>query len=127
MGGRLIFRSLHGCSPIRLYCHWSGKLANTLGDLDKYLFTFFGYESLHTIPVSHWTYFTQIISNYNSKILYHFENSVSVALKSDIFTFYKCEINKDIWLQLEKIEKKSQDGAGIQKSFETFFRPNLLG
>ena len=49
MGGRLIFRGLHGCSPIRLYCHWSGKLANTLGDLDKYLFSFFGYESFHTI------------------------------------------------------------------------------
>ena len=42
MGGRLIFRGLHRCSPIRLYCHWSGKLVNTLGDLDKYLFTFLG-------------------------------------------------------------------------------------
>ena len=31
-----------------------------------------------------------------------------MALKSDIFTFYTCEINKgDIWLQLEKLKKES--------------------
>ena len=41
---------------------------------------------------SHWTYFMQILSNYNTKSLYHFENSVIVALKSDIFTFYTCQI-----------------------------------
>ena len=45
-------------------------------------------------PASHWTYFMQILSNYNTKSLYHFENLVIVALKSDIFTFYTCQINK---------------------------------
>ena len=51
----------------------------------------------------------QILSNYNTKSLYHIENSVIEALKSDIFTFYTCEINKgDIWLQFEKLKKLRQ-------------------
>ena len=57
-----------------------------------------------------------LLSNYNTKSLYHFENSVIVALKSDIFTFYTCQINKgDILLQFEKLKKKSPNGAVIQK------------
>ena len=77
-------------------------------------------------PISHWwrekgmdqpvnvlryfrPYFTQILSNYKTKSLYHFENSVIVALKSDIFTFYTCEINKvDIWLQFQTLKKFRQ-------------------
>ena len=48
----------------------------------------------------------QILSKYNTKSLYHFENSIIVALKSDIFTFYTCQINKgDILLQFEKLIK----------------------
>ena len=48
--------------------------------------------------------------------MYHFENSVILALKSNIFTFYACDINKgDIWLQFEKLKKKSPDGAVIKK------------
>ena len=59
--------------------------------------------------VSHWTYFMQILSNYNTKSLYHIENSVIKALKSDIFHSYTCEINiGDIWLQFEKLKKLRQ-------------------
>ena len=59
-------------------------------------------------PGTHWTYFMKILSNYHTKNLYHFENSVIVAIKSDIFTFYTCQINKgDIWLQFEILKKKS--------------------
>ena len=48
---------------------------------------------------AHWTYFLQTLSNYNTKSLYHIQNSVIEALKSDIFLFYTCEINtRDIWL-----------------------------
>ncbi len=51
----------------------------------------------------------QILSNYNTKSLYHIENSVIEALKSDILTFYTCEINKgDIWPQFEKLKKLRQ-------------------
>ena len=57
----------------------------------------------------HWTYFMQILSNYNTKSLYHIENSVIKALKSDIFHSYTCEINiGDIWLQFEKLKKLRQ-------------------
>ena len=58
---------------------------------------------------AHWTYFMQILSNYNTKSLYHIENSVIKALKSDIFHSYTCEINiGDIWLQFEKLKKLRQ-------------------
>ena len=58
---------------------------------------------------THWTYFMQILSNYNTKSLYHIENSVIKALKSDIFHSYTCEINiGDIWLQFEKLKKLRQ-------------------
>ena len=58
---------------------------------------------------AHWTYFMQILSNYNTKSLYHIENSVIKALKSDIFHSYTCEINiGDIWLQFEKMKKLRQ-------------------
>ena len=54
---------------------------------------------------THWTYFMQILSNYNTKSLYHIENSVIRALKIDIFHSYTCEINiGDIWLQFEKLK-----------------------
>jgi hypothetical protein len=47
----------------------------------------------------------QILSNYKTKSLYHYKKLVIVALKTDIFTFYKCQINKgDIWLQFEKLK-----------------------
>ena len=60
-------------------------------------------------PKTHWTYFMQILSNYNTKSLYHIENSVIKALKSDIFHSYTCEINiGDIWLQFEKLKKLRQ-------------------
>ena len=74
--------------------------------------------SLDTVSISilpftstsaHWTYFMQILSNYNTKSLYHIENSVIKALKSDIFHSYTCEINiGDIWLQFEKLKKLRQ-------------------
>ena len=58
---------------------------------------------------THWTYFMQILSNYNTKSLYHIENSLIMALKSDIFHSYTCEINiSDIWLQFEKLKKLRQ-------------------
>ena len=61
------------------------------------------------IMIPHWTYFMQILSNYNTKSLYHIENSVIKALKSDIFHSYTCEINiGDIWLQFEKLKKLRQ-------------------
>ena len=64
---------------------------------------YFGYDP------AHWTYFMQIFSNYNTKSLYHIENSVIKALKSDIFHSYTCEINiGDIWLQFEKLKKLRQ-------------------
>ena len=51
---------------------------------------------------------------YRSNFLQH--PYFSVAIKSDNVTFYACQINKrDIWLQFKKNEKKSQDGATIQK------------
>ena len=60
-------------------------------------------------PESHWTYFMQILSNYNTKSLYHIENSVIKALKSDISHSYTCEINiGDTWLQFEKLKKLRQ-------------------
>ena len=69
-------------------------------------------ENMHfqcRTPLAHWTYFMQILSNYNTKSLYHIENSVIEALKRDISTFYTCEINKgDIWLQFEKLKKIHQ-------------------
>ena len=37
---------------------------------------------------AHWTYFIKILSNYNTQSLYHFKNSVIVALKTDIVTFH---------------------------------------
>ena len=37
---------------------------------------------------AHWTYLIKILSNYNTQNLYHFKNSVIVALKTDIVTFY---------------------------------------
>ena len=61
------------------------------------------------VSLAHWTYFMQILSNYNTKSLYHIENSVIKALKSDIFHSYTCEINiGDIWLQFEKLKKLRQ-------------------
>ena len=67
--------------------------------------------------MSHWTYFMQILSNHNTQSLYHFENSVIVALKSDIFTFYICQINKgDIWLQFEKLKKNRQMALSYRNS-----------
>ena len=66
-----------------------------------------GLERVVSVP--HWTYFMQILSNYNTKSLYHIENSVIKALKSDIFHSYTCEINiGDIWLQFEKLKKLRQ-------------------
>ena len=60
---------------------------------------------------AHWTYFMQILSNYNTKSLYHIVNLVIKALKSDIFHSYTCEINiGDIWLQFEKLKKLRQMG-----------------
>ena len=56
--------------------------------------------------ISHWTYFMQILSYYNTKSLFHIENSAIKALKSDIFHSYACKINiGDIWLQFEKLKK----------------------
>ena len=41
--------------------------------------------------------------------MYHIENSVIKALKSNIFHSYTCEINVgDIWLQFEKLKKLRQ-------------------
>ena len=37
---------------------------------------------------SHWIYLIKILSNYNNQSFYHLENSVIVALQSDILTFY---------------------------------------
>jgi hypothetical protein len=106
MGGRLIFRGLHGCGPIRLYCHWSGKLANTLGDLDKYLFTLFGYESF-TLSQFH----TGLIFCKSFQIT-TLKSCITLKIQSlwlwkvIFFTFYTCEINKgDIWHQFEKLKK----------------------
>ena len=66
-------------------------------------------QSLIVIYAAHWTYFMQILSNYNTNSLYHIEKSVFKALKSDIFHFYTCEINiGDIWLQFEKLKKLRQ-------------------
>ena len=83
----------------------------------------------------------QILSNYNTKSLYHFENSVIVALKSDIFTFYTCQIflttlkmnkcqflkqNKDL-ASIWKIEKKLPDATVIQKYQKQILRLRLGG
>ena len=39
------------------------------------------------ISYAHWTYFLCFHSNYNTYSLYHFENPVILAIKSDIVTF----------------------------------------
>ena len=40
---------------------------------------------------------------------------VIVALKSNSFTFYTCQINKgDIWLQIEKLKKNQQMALSLR-------------
>ncbi len=62
--------------------------------------------------IAHWTYFMQIFSNYNTKSLYHIENSVIVAIKNDIVKSIKVTSR----LQFEKNETNLPDGADRQKN-----------
>ena len=46
-----------------------------------------------------------------------FINSAIVALKSDIVTFYRCEINRgDIWLQIKENENNARQRCGTKIS-----------
>ena len=47
---------------------------------------YFGYAL--KVIFEHWTYFMIVFSNHNTPSLNYFENSVNVALKSDVVTFY---------------------------------------
>ena len=65
---------------------------------------------------SHWTYFMQILSNYNTKSLYHIENSVIKGTKKLYFSFlYMWNQYRWYLASIWKIEKTSPDGAVIQK------------
>ena len=57
----------------------------------------------------------QILSNYSIQCLYHFENSVLGALKSEIVTFHACKNKEDdIWLQFDHDKsEKSAEGCTI--------------
>jgi hypothetical protein len=68
----------------------------------------------------------QILSNCNIKSLYHIENSVIEALKSDIFTFYAYEINKgDIWLQFEKLKKLRQMALSFKNNKNKYQKEDI--
>ena len=65
------------------------------------------YEKKKNSPKTHWSIQLWLVSYYYTHSLYHFINSAIVALKSNIVTFYRCQINTgDIWLQFKKNEKK---------------------
>ena len=71
------------------------------------------FSPLYLVNSGFWIVFISRVgydhSDHNTQSLHRFENSVIAALKSDICTFYTCQINKgDIWLQFEKLKKNRQ-------------------